>query len=80
MEAERNSCGDPKPSLEDGPKLIHSMQPIEPSNEGEEAWVLPVPIGKGISKGVAVASTEPVIIIFQKFPTVVTGPLGLPPP
>ena len=57
-----------------------SMEPVEPSNAREEACVLPVPTGKGISKGVAAASTEPVIIILQKFPTVVTGPLGLPPP
>ena len=80
MEAERNACGDPKPSLEDGPKPTRSMEPIEPSNAGEEAWILPVPTGKGISEGVVAASTEPAIIILQKFPTIVTGPLGLPPP
>ena len=47
---------------------------------GEEARVLPMKIGEGTSKARARASIEPIIIIFDEFPTATVDPIGPPPP
>ena len=55
------------------------MESVEPSNTREEARVLPVPTGEGISTGVATARAEPIVIIWEEFMTVGTEPFGPPP-
>ena len=59
-------------STEDSLKPTRSMKLVESSRAREEARVLPVPTGEGTSKGVVAASAEPVIIILQEFPTIIT--------
>ena len=76
----RITRGDLEPSLEVAPEPTRSTKPIELSNAGEEKRVLPIPIGEGTSEVVAATSAEPVVIILQEFPTVVTRPPRLPPP
>ena len=47
---------------------------------GKEARVLPMPTGKGTSETATVIISEPVIIILQELPIVITRPLGPPLP
>ena len=71
--------GGPKLPIEDSPEPTRSTESVEPSNAREEARVLTVPIGEGTPEGVAMATAEPVVIILQEFPDVVTEPSGPPP-
>ena len=63
----------------DSPKPTRSMESVKPSSAKEEARVLHVPTREGTSKGVVVASVEPVVIILQEFPIIVIEPSGSPP-
>ena len=80
MEVEWIARGDPEPSSEDAPESTHNREPAKPSSTVDEARVLSIPTGEGISEAVVMASAKPIVIILQEFPIVVTGHPGLPPP
>ena len=61
-------------STEDSPKPTRSMTSTEPSSAMDEARVLSVPIKEGTSEGVSAASVEPIVVILQELPTVITDP------
>ena len=75
--AKQIACDGLELSTEESPKLTCSMESVKPSSLREEARVLLVPTGDGASEGVATASAEPIVIILQEFPTVVTELLDL---
>ena len=61
-------------STKDSPKPTRSTTSTEPSSARDEARVLPIPIEKGTSKRVSTARVEPIVIILQELPTVLTDP------
>ena len=79
MEAEWIVHGDPELSLKEGPKPTRNKKPVEPSNAGKETRVLPIPTRVGTFEVVVAACIEHVVIIFQKFSTIVTKPPRPPP-